>query len=94
MHGDTMLPNVSLPMANPARPGHDDGRGTGRRAAGALARLPGVAGLAAVPDVTHRQRTQGQLGDEHGPGLLEPEGDGGLLLKHLVLEGSAPHVVG
>ena len=84
--GETMLPSVSLPMAKPTSPAGDRRGRAGRRAARAGPRVPRAAGPAAEPLVAHRQRTQRQLGHQHGAGLLEPGRHGRLDVDHPVLE--------
>ena len=84
--GETMLPSVSLPMAKPTSPAATAEAEPADEPLEPCFGVPRIAGHAAEPLVAHGQCAERQLGDQHRAGLLQPPGDGGLLVEHLVLE--------
>ncbi len=48
--------------------------------------VPGIAGAASIPDITHSECAEGELGDEDGAGLVEALDDGGVFVDGLMFE--------
>ena len=87
MLGATMLPSVSLPIANPTESRRRGSPRTGARARGALLQQPGIHRLAAEPDIVQRQRSETELRDEHRAGLVQAPNHGGIFDGTRSLEG-------
>src|SRR5205807_2010579 len=59
--------------------------GTGRGTARSRRWLPRIARQSAEPDVAHGKLAHGELGQQHGAGLLQPVDHGGIVVEDLIL---------
>ena len=90
VHGETMLPQVSVPMANPTRPAAVEAADPADEPLDPCSGFHGVARHLVEPDVAPRQRADRQLRQQRGPGLAQSRRHRRGLVADLVLERLGP----
>ena len=96
--GETIEPDVSVPMPNATQPAAVAEDGPRRRAARTASDIPRIVRLSAEPLIALREEPGRELRDQHGASIAQPDDDFRVLIDDAILEvrrtPGRPHALG